>query len=306
MTQDKEKYIQTIKKLRLLAARTPYPGERDTALAKAEKFMLEHEISEYEVNGDELESQFQRDCDDAVNEYTNHATSHQNSQSSRQYNNHSEFVNVKTYYEDIQKPFHDPFSKNVRTSGAATFYKKHNVYRPKEPVFSGYNGHSVISDIYLREAINRSLRRDSNTDISKEDLKKIKKLRAKGMSIRDLSGLEFAVNLTKLDLSYNPITELEQLSTLRKLIYLNIEGIEASDFEPIMYLKKLKRLNVANTPVTDIGALFRLPLLKHLDLKGCEFLKSVVAPYNILHITKPEKKKFRTFFNDAAEAIFCM
>ncbi len=69
--------------------------------------------------------------------------------------------------------------------------------------------------------------------------------------IVDLTGLEAAVNLTILELSFNQISDLSPLSGLTALTSLDITGNQISDLSPLSGLSGLTNLEVAQNPITD-------------------------------------------------------
>ena len=61
-------------------------------------------------------------------------------------------------------------------------------------------------------------------------------------TIKDLTGLEYAVNLRNLSLSENNISSLEPLSNLTNLLTLYLNGNDISDIEALKNIKNLKCL----------------------------------------------------------------
>jgi Leucine-rich repeat (LRR) protein len=66
----------------------------------------------------------------------------------------------------------------------------------------------------------------------------------------DLTGLEYAVNLTELDLYGHPITDLSPLQTLTKLSDLTMMRCRVRDIEPISSLPELSRLDLTINPLS--------------------------------------------------------
>lgn len=81
---------------------------------------------------------------------------------------------------------------------------------------------SPIKDANLRSAINQSLDRDLNKEVTKDDLRKLKKLLAPANNIRSVEGLQYAENLEALDLSENQISDVSPLKNLQNISYLNL------------------------------------------------------------------------------------
>lgn len=113
--------------------------------------------------------------------------------------------------------------------------------------------------------------------LTKDDLLKLTKLEVSHMNIAttsndgihpySLQGLEFATNLTYLDLSWNTydmmmlgydrgdITDISPLSALTKLTYLDLSSNHVSDVTPLANLTKLKTLNLNGNGVYDFSSL---------------------------------------------------
>jgi hypothetical protein len=81
-----------------------------------------------------------------------------------------------------------------------------------------------VSDPGLRAAINASLGRNAMDSIDRTELEGLTELLASGMGISDLTGLEWAVNLTHADLRNNHITSTAQLDNLTQLVNLQLDG----------------------------------------------------------------------------------
>ncbi len=76
----------------------------------------------------------------------------------------------------------------------------------------------AIPDKNLRAAINDALGRNAMDSLDRSELLRLTSLSAVGLSISDLTGLEWAVNLQTADLRDNditPVQELAQLTTLQ-------------------------------------------------------------------------------------------
>ena len=65
-----------------------------------------------------------------------------------------------------------------------------------------------ISDVNLRAAIRSALGKSGYGPITREDMASLTTLNASNSNIRDLKGLEFATNLTELNLTGNPLSSL--------------------------------------------------------------------------------------------------
>lgn len=104
-----------------------------------------------------------------------------------------------------------------------------------------------ISDENLQIAINEALYKDNlNEQVTLKEMYSLEYLNLNNKNIENLSGIEFAKNLKKIDLSYNKIEEIRPLSSLILLEELNLSDNEITDISNIKYLKNLKRLDLSN------------------------------------------------------------
>jgi hypothetical protein len=85
-------------------------------------------------------------------------------------------------------------------------------------------------------------------------------------AISDLTGLEYATNLTDLNLKYHKVTDLSPLSGLIHLRSVVLFGNGFSDISPLSTLAELESLDIESNEVRDISALAGLPNLASLCL----------------------------------------
>ena len=136
-----------------------------------------------------------------------------------------------------------------------------------------------IPDANLRAAIETALEKASGAPITEAEVKRLTQLTARNARITDLTGLQFANNLTRLDLgnSYvigegfsnrNEISELSPLAELKNLTDLILDDNKISDITPLSGLTKLNRLNLrSNRNINGISGLAGLTDLVLLNLR---------------------------------------
>lgn len=123
----------------------------------------------------------------------------------------------------------------------------------------------IIPDPNLEAAIRTALNKPVG-DITPSDMASLTTLRAERMGIVNLKGLEFATNLTSLDLDYNQISDLSPISNLTKLQYLYIFENKVANLEPLKNLTSLKGLWAIRNQITNVQALQSLTNLNQLIL----------------------------------------
>ena len=115
-----------------------------------------------------------------------------------------------------------------------------------------------IPDPNLRAAIAEALGKSPNAPITAEEMGELEELVAHNKDIRDLTGIQFAINLTNLDLRGNQINDISPVASLTTLGALVLRGSPVSDISPIRNLTSLDRLEIAGTMVTDLSPIRNL------------------------------------------------
>ena len=123
-----------------------------------------------------------------------------------------------------------------------------------------------IPDANLRAVIADSLGKARDEAISRAEMASLTHLEAQDANIRDLTGLQFATNLTYLWLTGNAITDLSALCDLTNLRDLILYNNTISDISALSNLTNLSGLNLNGNAVSDISVLSNLTNLIHLWL----------------------------------------
>ncbi|MYB93864.1 leucine-rich repeat domain-containing protein, partial [Candidatus Poribacteria bacterium] len=82
-----------------------------------------------------------------------------------------------------------------------------------------------IPDRYLRSALKSVLGKEAGENITQADMASLKSFDAPAFRIRDISGLEFAINLTNLNLEFNHILDISPLENLTNLEVLDLDFV---------------------------------------------------------------------------------
>ena len=126
-----------------------------------------------------------------------------------------------------------------------------------------------IPDGNLRAVISDSLGKARGAPINRADMATLRRIDAGGYpsnNISDLTGLEYATNLTELSLIANQISDISPLSGLTNLTYLDLEGNQISDIAALAGLTNLTHLSLGDNEISDISPLSGLTNLTSLDL----------------------------------------
>ena len=135
-----------------------------------------------------------------------------------------------------------------------------------------------IPDPYLRAAIEAKLGKASGATIATNDMATLTILLAPNANISDLTGLEHATNLTKLNLgdveeegrfiNSNSVSDLSPLAGLNKLTTLGLGYNSIANISPLAGLTNLTGLEIGGNKITDISSLAGLTKLTLLWLNN--------------------------------------
>ena len=127
-----------------------------------------------------------------------------------------------------------------------------------------------ISDPNLRAVIAEALGKENadTVPITLEEMTTLTSLKASNKDIKNLTGIERAINLEELWISGNPISDLSPLAGLTNLIGLAAWDMSIEDLSPLAGLTNLKWLELFNTPISDLSPLADLTNLKRMTLYG--------------------------------------
>ena len=147
-----------------------------------------------------------------------------------------------------------------------------------------------MPDPNLRAAVRETLDLPAGVPITREAMLQLTRLDVGNRGINNLTGLEFATNLTWLSIVRNPITDLSAIANLTKLellymwatpvsditpvanlanlINLRLNYCNVADISPLAHLLKLEKLSLAGNGITDVGPLANLTQLRLLNLEN--------------------------------------
>ena len=149
-----------------------------------------------------------------------------------------------------------------------------------------------IPDPNLRAAIAEALGKRLNAPITVEDMEGLERLEADNQGIRDLTGLQFAKNLSRLYLRDNQISDLSPIAGLIGLRALRLNGNPLSDLSPLRGLTNLTSLEMYHIPISDLSPLAGLINLEALyfDADNVSDLSPLTGLVNLEHLRFDSKK----------------
>ena len=142
-----------------------------------------------------------------------------------------------------------------------------------------------IPDPSLRAAIEAALGKEAGENITQADMASLKSFDAFESGVRDITGLEYAINLTELHLGKNKISDVSALKGLTKLSVLDIHrNALLSDVTLLENLTKLTWLSLRGNQILDISATKDMRELTYLHL-GYNQISDISPIKNLTKLT---------------------
>ena len=123
-----------------------------------------------------------------------------------------------------------------------------------------------IPDANLRAAIAEALDKAPNARITADEMATLRELNALSMDIKNLAGLEAAVNLEGLGLNNNIISDISPLAGLIELRDIGLEENAITDLSPLAGLINVVHLHLGHNVITDLSPLEGLINLRGISL----------------------------------------
>ncbi len=143
-------------------------------------------------------------------------------------------------------------------------------WQPAPGVVEGSDSGTLVGipDAALREALEQALNKGPDEPITRGEMERLRSLYAG--NVRQLTGVEYAINLQDLSLPGGAISDLAPLAGLNRLTDLYLGGNEVSDLAPLAGLVSLTVLNVSRNEVSDLAPLAGLVSLTVLNVSRNE------------------------------------
>ena len=145
-----------------------------------------------------------------------------------------------------------------------------------------------MPDAILRATVRSHLRLQAGDVLTQQKMTELGGLHSTGLQIRDLTGLEYATNVTSLSLDSNQISDLSSLQNLTELTYISLFSNPISDITPLQNLTKLTWLTFGThnvpIPIGNITALSNLTELTNLTLRKCQ-ISDITPLQNLSKLT---------------------
>ena len=127
-----------------------------------------------------------------------------------------------------------------------------------------------VPDPALDRLIRQKLRIRSDRAITQDDMLNLRgDFDAGGnIGITDITGLEYATNLSTLSLYHNPIMDIGPMSGMTGLTGFNLWGCQIEDIRPLKNLHNLQGFVLGNNRITDLRPLSGLVRLQGIELES--------------------------------------
>ncbi len=125
-----------------------------------------------------------------------------------------------------------------------------------------------IPDANLRAGIEEALKKSNGAIITPSEMATLTSVTLQRRNVRTLVGLEYATNLSYLNLAYNSISDISVLSGLTNLDDLSLHVNSISDISVLSGLTNLSNLELTRNNISDISVLSGLTNLSRLSLYG--------------------------------------
>ena len=144
------------------------------------------------------------------------------------------------------------------------------------PIFSGdadaagndYTFTFPVPDGNLRVAIAEALGKATEATITETDMQRLRTFRADEQGIRDLTGLEQATNLERIEVRRNAISDLTPIAGLTQLNNIKLRGNRIGDVSPLANLTNVDWLGLEENAITDLSPLKNLIKLNGIGISG--------------------------------------
>ena len=144
----------------------------------------------------------------------------------------------------------------------------------------------VVPDPNLKRAIREALVLPEEMPLTQFQMLRLKRLWVESPELKDLTGLEYATNLTDLLIvTGNMLPDLKPILNLSALRELNLSKNQITDIRPLANLTRLTELTLSRNEIRDIAPLANLTNLTYLHL-GENNIKDITPLANLTALTK--------------------
>ena len=126
----------------------------------------------------------------------------------------------------------------------------------------------LIPDVNLRRVIEAALGKSLGAILTAAEMARLTVIEADERGIRDLTGLEHARELERIEFRHNAISDLTPLSSLTQLRNIKLRGNKITDVAPLAKLVNVDWLGLEENAITDLSPLSGLVKLNGIGIDG--------------------------------------
>ena len=145
-----------------------------------------------------------------------------------------------------------------------------------------------VPDPALERLIRQKLRIRSDRPITQDDMLNLRgDLDAGGnIGITDITGLEYAKNLTVLNLYHNPISDITPIAGMERLVNFNLWGCQIEDLAPLRALPRFEGGFLGGNRISNLEPLTGLTNITGLNLNfnSISDVRPLATLHNLFHL----------------------
>ena len=174
---------------------------------------------------------------------------------------------IKKQENSQNKNFERKIVPTIERSSNSSKYNEAYVYKTSTPTATPVSPDVYIPDSSLEQLIRFEINK-SEGNITEKDMQRLNYILSKGElePISDLTGLEYAYNLTSIEILEGAVANLTPISNLTKISRLNLYQNNVRSIEPISGLFNLEYLDLGSNMISDISSLENINSLEFLDI----------------------------------------
>ncbi|MBO0483049.1 leucine-rich repeat domain-containing protein [Candidatus Enterococcus courvalinii] len=138
----------------------------------------------------------------------------------------------------------------------------------------------TINDPAFESKLKEIFHLTTDEPITSQHMESLVTLDISGLSIKDITGIEFALNLTDFRLNNNLVTDLTPIQNLTKLRIIGATNNGISSIDTMNHLPALEQLALSNNQLTSLDGVSKFPTIKQLWVDNNQ-LSSLVDLYYI-------------------------
>lgn len=122
-----------------------------------------------------------------------------------------------------------------------------------------------FQDEKLEKAIKEKLNKNDDEAVLQKDMEALASINLYGKGIKSLEGLQYATNLTHVNLFYNEVEDISPLGSLTKLRGVDLRSNRITSIEALATLTNMEELQLSGNQIASIDVVKQLPRLRYFE-----------------------------------------